>query len=158
MTAPRLFARRARAAAAAAAAAVLLAACAAGRPAVEREGDAAGERRVARLLARTTPAVDGTATLGPADEPGQMVVRVTLRTSPSNAGVHAWRLVRGSCGVSSGTIVGSAAHYPVVRIEATGTGESVATVPLRPDEPGTLSVRILASPTNPRLIACGDLR
>jgi hypothetical protein len=145
---------------AASAAAVLAAGCA---TAGSTAGGAAagvqeaGGRRSARLIARTTPAVSGTAVLEAGDEPGQMVVRVFLETSPSNAGVHAWRMVRGSCGVSSGTIVGSAAYYPVIRIEANGRGEGTATVPLQ-DYTGTLSVRILASPTNSSLVACGDLR
>ena len=144
---------------AATAAATLAAGCAtagSGAAGGAASGDVGG-RRSARLLARTTPAITGTAVIEPADEPGQMVVTVSLQTSPSNAGVHAWRVVRGSCGVSSGTVVGSAAYYPVIRVEANGMGEGRATIPLV-DQPGTLSVRILASPTNSTLVACGDLR
>ena len=128
---------------------------AAGDPAADVEaGD--GARRVARLIARTTPPVGGSASLSPASG-GGLLAEVRLQGSPSANVAYPWRLFSGTCGVRGGAILGHAVDYPIIQMQANGIGEAQAY--LHGEEPGgAVHVRVYASSTNATIIACGDFR
>ena len=128
---------------------------AAGDPAADVEAPDGG-RRVARLVARLSPPVGGTASLSPASG-GGLFAEIRVQGSPAANVAYPWRLFTGSCGVRGGTILGRGVDYPIIQMQANGIGEAQAH--LQGEEPGgAVHVRVYASTTNATVIACGDFR
>jgi hypothetical protein len=127
----------------------------AGMPTIDGAGPA---RWTATLLARATPPIGGQLVLASAMDEEGTIARITLQGSPSNYALHPWRIFTGTC-ESLGTPLGSPASYPVIQMQADGTGSSTALLHVPMPTSGNYNVRIYVSGSNmDRVIACGQLR
>ena len=138
------------------------AACAARTPEAGAPGADAGAgaedggQRTARLVASQSPPIGGTASISPATG-GGLFAQIRLQGSPAANVAHPWRIFAGTCGVRGGTLLGSGVDYPIVQMQADGTGESQARLE-RVRMGGIMNVRVYASSSNSTVIACGDFR
>lgn len=123
---------------------------AAGGDTVAADGE---QRTVARIVSRIATLQNGLATLD--HEPGSsvMTIAVALRGAPST-NVYGWRVTRGTCGVSTGTLLGTLRDYPVLQVQADGAVRGQALLPA--ERPSALSVRIYDGPDVRRQVACGE--
>ena len=131
----------------------------AGAPGADAGGAAGAEdggQRTARLVASQSPPIGGTASISPATG-GGLFAQIRLQGSPAANVAHPWRIFAGTCGVRGGTLLGSGVDYPIVQMQADGTGESQARLE-RVRMGGIMNVRVYASSSNSTVIACGDFR
>ncbi|MGH7475111.1 MAG: hypothetical protein ACRELD_02385 [Longimicrobiales bacterium] len=87
---------------------------------------------------------------------GRTVV-TTAVTNATPAATHPWHVHRGSCG-SGGPIVGDAADYPLLEIDADGQDRAVATIDVQLEDDEDYYINVHESPQRmSSIVACGAL-
>lgn len=84
--------------------------------------------------------------------------RATIQVSGAKPGsALPWHLHNGACG-TAGAVIGSAAAYPVLKVDKDGSAKAVVTLAVMTPVSGEYSVNVHASTTNMTPIACGALK
>lgn len=100
--------------------------------------------------------VAGTATIAPGTTAGTTVVTVGI-TGGTPGATYPWHVHTGNCG-DQGPVVGSAAAYPVLTVDAGGKAQADATIPVPTPTTGNYYVNVHASPSDMgTIISCGNL-
>ena len=101
-------------------------------------------------------ALSGSVQMSPGTEAGSTVVEVKLKGDAA-ASVRPWHIHIGSC-TQPGGVLGGGKSYTPVTVDATGAGESKATLPIVMPDTGSYYVNIHESAANMAKIAgCGNL-
>jgi hypothetical protein len=117
---------------------------------------AAGMRWSAALAPQAGGTVAGTATVAPGTTSGTTVVLVSIHGGTPGA-IYPWHVHSGQCG-SNGAVVGSASAYPTLTVNADGTGQANATLPMPTPSSGSYYVNVHASPSDlGTIVSCGNL-
>jgi hypothetical protein len=110
------------------------------------QGDSAGAERGSAVVQPGAPL--------PGRPTTELLAFVSVRRLPPGATLR-WRVQQGSCG-TPGTVVGSAAAYPTMRVQADGMTGAQATLTAAAPAEGAHSVWVADS--TERVLACGELR
>lgn len=142
-----------RTAALAALACLAVAACA-GR--ATRQPNAVPIRWTGSLTPQSTSTITGSANVTRGDSAAQMKVAISILGAAAGD-LHPWHLHAGRCG-DDGPIVGPAAAYPALNVDAKGYASALTILPLEVPRDGNYSVSVHLSPTElGTVVACTNL-
>jgi hypothetical protein len=100
--------------------------------------------------------MNGSASMAPGSKSGNTTVALDLANA-TPGGLHPWQLHRGQCGSDDG-VVGSAAQYPVAKVDNDGRANVSADLEIDTPTGGSYFVVVQASAANDAVtVACGNL-
>ena len=102
--------------------------------------------------------IRGSGVITPSGKASEAKTDITLKFDNDIAGAsRPWHIHYGTC-ARSGTILGGARVYPIIKVDAKGTGKARLVLPIVFPDTGVFYLSIHESATNlSRVIACGDL-
>lgn len=110
------------------------------------------------IAGRSGSGIRGTGLVTPSEKSTEAKAAVTLKFDNDVAGAERpWHIHHGTC-AKSGAILGGARIYPVIKVDAKGTGSAKLTLPIVFPDTGVFYLSIHESARNmSKVVACGDL-